>query len=148
MTCSTTNRVRECLPNGWSNVDSLLNQFFGPNLSQNLQNLPGIKMTAGAGSVWEDEGAWHIEMDVPGVARDDVELTYDKGELCITAERKAPLEKKAGSTDERRYGKMVRTVSLPESVDPDTIDAQLADGVLHVSVSKKPEAQPKRIEVK
>jgi HSP20 family protein len=40
------------------------------------------------------------------------------------------------------------TVTLPESIDPDSIAAELTNGVLHVTVSKKPEAQPKRIEIK
>ena len=43
---------------------------------------------------------------------------------------------------------MTRTVTLPESIDPDSIAAELTDGVLHVMVTKKPEAQPKRIEIR
>jgi HSP20 family protein len=135
------NRLREFLPTQWSDVDSLVNQFFGPQLVTSLKAMPD------AGSFWEDEGTYHIEMDVPGVAREDVELTYNQGELRISAERKAP-ERASGQTDQRRYGKVVRTVSLPETIDPDTIDASLEQGVLHVTVAKKPEAQPKRIEVK
>ncbi len=100
-----------------------------------------------AGSFWEEEGTYHIEMDVPGVAREDVELTYNQGELRISAERKAP-ERANGLPDNRRYGKVVSTLSLPETIEPETIDATLDRGVLHVTVAKKPEAQPKRIEVK
>lgn len=86
-------------------------------------------------------------MDAPGVAREDVKLTYHQGELRISAERKAP-ERASGQNDQRRYGKAVYTLSLPETIDPDTINASLEQGVLHVTVAKKPEAQPKRIEVK
>jgi HSP20 family protein len=49
--------------------------------------------------------------------------------------------------DERRYGKVTRTVTLPESIDPESIAGKLTDGVLHVTVAKRPEAQPKRIEI-
>jgi HSP20 family protein len=144
----TKNRLREFLPSQWSDVDSLVNQFFGPQIARSLSALPhtGSAWT-NAGSAWEDEENYHIEMDVPGVDREDVELTYDQGELRISAERKAP-ERASGPTDQRRYGKVVYTLSLPETIDPDTIDASLEQGVLHVTVAKKPEAQPKRIEVK
>ena len=142
MTASLTkNRLHEFLPTHWTDVDSLVNQFFGPQVVAGLNAVPG------AGSVWEEEEAYHIELDVPGVAREDVELTYDQGELRISTERKTP-ERANSLADERRYGKVVRTISLPETVDPDTIDANLEQGVLHVTVAKKPEAQPKRIEVK
>lgn len=138
----TKNRLREFLPTHWSDVDSLLDQFFGPDAVR------GIRALRSSGCVWEDDATYHVELDVPGVSRDSVELTYDRGELRIGVERKEPAEKRSGLIDERHYGRLVRTVRLPESVDPETIEAELADGVLHVRVAKLPEAQPKRIEVK
>jgi len=144
----TNNRLREFLPTRWSDVDSLVNQLFGPQIVKSLNAHPNAgNGWAHVGSVWEEEETYHIEMDVPGVAREDVELTYDQGELQISAERKAP-ERANGPIDGRRYGKVVRTVGLPDSIDPSTIGASLEQGVLHVTVAKKPEAQPKRIEVK
>jgi HSP20 family protein len=135
------NRLRELLPGNWSgDLDSLVNQFFGPG--------PGIQAFYVPASVWEDEGSYHVELDVPGVSRESVDLTYEKGTLRITTERTAPEETRKGLVDERRYGKVTRTVTLPESIDPESITAGLTNGVLHVTVSKKPEAQPKRIEVR
>ena len=95
-----------------------------------------------------NSGSYHVELDVPGVTRDNVELTFEKGTLKISTERPAPEDQRLGLVDERRYGKVTRTVSLPESIDPESIVAALAEGVLHVTVSKKPEAQPKKIEIK
>ena len=138
----TTNRLRDLLPGQWNDVDSMLEHFFGPSTATSIRSL------AYRGSSWEDENALHIELDVPGVKREDVELTYEKGQLQITTERKSSEEKREGLVDQRQYGRLVRTVTLPESIDPDTIEADLADGVLHVRVSKRPEAQPKRIELK
>ena len=86
-------------------------------------------------------------MDLPGVRRENVDLTFEKGTLRITTERSAPQELRSALVDERRYGKVTRTVTLPESIDPESIAGKLTDGVLHVTVAKKPEAQPKRIEI-
>ena len=71
-TALTKNRLREFLPTHWGEVDSLLDQFFGPYAD------PRTYAWHRSGSLWEEDGAYHIEMDVPGVAREDVELTYDK----------------------------------------------------------------------
>ncbi len=137
----TRNRLRDMFPGNWGDVDALVNQFFGPQG-------PGVQAFYVPASVWEDEGSYHVELDVPGVTRDHVELTFEKGTLRITTERPAPEETRAGLVDERRYGRVTRTVTLPESIDAETINAELTNGVLHVTVSKKPEAQPKRIEIK
>lgn len=138
----TRNRVREFLPNNWGDVDTLLNQFFGPR-SMGYQN--SHFATAG---LWEDDAGYHLEIDLPGVHRDDVEITFDKGVLRIAAERKAPEGERNSLAEERVYGRVERTVRLPELVDADSIDANFAEGVLTVSVAKRPEAQPKRIEIK
>jgi hypothetical protein len=49
---------------------------------------------------------------------------------------------------ERTYGKVERQISLPETADPESIEAELRDGVLHLNFKKKPEAQPRKISVK
>ena len=144
----SNNRLREFLPTRWSDVDSLVNQLLGPQVIKSLSGLPNVGNTwSQLGRVWEEEETYHIEMDIPGVAREDVELTYDQGELQISAERKAS-EHESGPVVGHCYGKVVHTVGLPDTVDPSTIGASLEQGVLHVTVAKKPEAQPQRIEVK
>ena len=137
----TKNRLREFVPASWGDFDSLLNQVFAP------KSLAGLRAPYAPASVWEEEGAYHVEVDVPGIARDDIELTYEKGLLSISAERKQPEETRTGWHEERAYGKVTRTLTLPESVDPETIQANVTDGVLHITVAKTPEAQPKRIDV-
>src|SRR4051794_27563525 len=96
----------------------------------------------------EADNMFHIEVDAPGVAKEGVELTFDKGQLQITLERKAPEGERTNWHNERGYGKVSRSVSLPETVDPNTITAELTNGVLHVTITKLPEAQPKKIDVK
>ena len=133
------NRVTHLLPAGFPEVDTLFSHFFRPD--------EGATWRAPA-SIWEAENVFHIEMDAPGVAKEDVELTFDKGALQITLERKMPVGERTSWHNERGYGKISRSVSLPETVDPNTITAELTNGVLHVTITKRPEAQPKKIEVK
>ena len=80
--------------------------------------------------------------------KEDVELTFDKGALQVSLERKAPEGERTTWHNERGYGKVSRSVSLPDTVDPNTITAELTNGVLHVTITKLPEAQPKKIDVK
>ncbi|MCA9258930.1 MAG: Hsp20/alpha crystallin family protein [Planctomycetales bacterium] len=136
------NRLREMLPAHWSDLDSFVEQWFG-----NPPNAPKMGYFAPA-SLWEDQDAFYVEVDAPGVNHDAFEITFEKGALLISAERAAPPEERKGLVDERRYGKFSRTVTLPETVDPESIEAHLTDGVLGVRIAKKPEAQPRRIEIK
>jgi HSP20 family protein len=137
-----SNRFREFVPGNWSDqLDHVVDQFLGPVAAR------GIQAYYVPACVWEDTDSYHVEMDLPGVSRENVELTFEKGTLRITTERSTPQEFRSALVDERRYGKVTRTVTLPESIAPDSIAGKLTDGVLHVTVAKKPEAQPKRIEI-
>jgi HSP20 family protein len=135
------NRLREFLPANLVEFDSLLNQVLGPN---------GLRAGSSAAGLWEDENAYHVELDVPGVQRENVDITLDKGTLAISVERK---HEESDSTrkswrEERHYGKATRSFTLPDTIDADSITAELCNGVLHVSVSKSPAAQPRKVEVK
>jgi HSP20 family protein len=133
------NRVSQLFPAGFPEFDNLFNHFF---------RTEEAAMWRAPASIWEAENTFHIELDAPGVAKDDVELTFDKGALQITLERKVPGGDRTNWHNERGFGKVTRSVSLPDTVDPSTITAELANGVLHVTITKRPESQPKRIEVK
>lgn len=139
--CTGKNRLDQYFPANFGEIDALLGQFLGP-ASRRIQ-----RGYVAPTSVWEEDDAYHVELDVPGVAREDVELTFEKGKLTVSVERKAPEEKANHWHEERGYGKAIREVALSKSVDPATISAELTDGVLHVTVGKAPEAQPKRIDV-
>jgi HSP20 family protein len=133
------NRLGHLLPTNLPEFDHLFNQFFRPE---------DVAMWRAPASIWEAENTFHIEVDAPGVVKDDVELTFDKGTLTIALERKAPEGERTNWHNERGYGRISRSVSLPDTVDPETIAAELTNGVLHVTIAKRPEAQPKRIDVK
>jgi HSP20 family protein len=68
--------------------------------------------------------------------------------LRITAAKNAPDGERKYWREERTYGQFERRFSLPEAVNPEGIEAELDDGVLHLTLVKKPEAQPKKIAVR
>jgi HSP20 family protein len=133
------NRLGQLLPGGLPELDTLFGHFFRPE---------DVTLWRAPASIWEADNSFHIEVDAPGVAKEDVELTFDKGALQVTLERKAPSGERTNWHNERGYGKVSRSVSLPDTVDPNTISAELTNGVLHVTITKVPEAQPKKIDVK
>ncbi len=141
--CSVNkNRWQEFAPSTWTDLDAFLGQVFGPHAASRATRQPTVPS-----SIWEDQQSYHVEFDVPGVQRDDIEITFEKGILQIDAVRNPRDTEGTKLHDQRYYGKTTRRVSLPESTDPDSIQAELADGVLHVTVAKAAEAQPRRIDV-
>ena len=99
-------------------------------------------------TAWNDADKVYVEMEVPGVKREDLEVTVHNGVLRIAGQRKVPEGERNYWTNERQFGQFDRSMTLPEDIDADSIEAELTDGVLHLTLNRKPEAQPKRITVK
>jgi HSP20 family protein len=93
----------------------------------------------------ESDDAYLVRAELPGMKSDDVDVELSGNEVRITGEVK---EEGEGKTLRRRHGRFSYRASLPADVDPDKIDAQLADGILTVRVPKAPQARSRRIEVK
>ena len=95
-----------------------------------------------------DDGSYHVEVDLPGVAPDSVEVTIERGVLTIQAER-APHYGESGQViaAERPQGTFTRQLSLGEGVDSENLNADYADGVLHIVIPASPRTQPRRVEI-
>ena len=141
---SSTNRLGHLLPSQLTDVDTLLSHIF-PSPSA-LRNVPAS--WSAPASVWEAEDRLFVEVDAPGVLPEQVSVTFENGQLSISLERSAGEPVPTFAYNERRFGKVTRTLSLPDTVDPESIDAKLNNGVLRVEVAKRPETQPRKIEVK
>ena len=98
-------------------------------------------------SMWEDDGAVYIEMDVPGLSTDDLNVAIEKGHLVIQGQRPVGERPTDALHEERFFGQFERRVALNEYVDPSTIEATLRDGVLHLKLTKKLEAQRQKIAI-
>ena len=99
-------------------------------------------------SVWDDSSAVYIEMDAPGIALQDLEVSVEKGRLTIRGERKAPDRSPGYLHEERYFGQFERVIMLNEWTDSTNVDASLHDGVLRLKLPKRPEAQPQKIAIR
>ncbi|HUQ72062.1 MAG TPA: Hsp20/alpha crystallin family protein, partial [Planctomycetaceae bacterium] len=98
-------------------------------------------------SLWEDAQTIYLEMDVPGIALEDLEVAIHKGCLTIKGQRKAAAPAPQFAYQERYFGEFERSVMLDQWVDPTSIEATLRDGVLHLKLSKKPEARRQKVAI-
>lgn len=124
------------------------NPWFG------LSNSDGPRETAFSPrvDVRENDDGYEITAELPGVSKDNVNITLHNGILSIQAEsRQEDKEERNGRIirQERRYGKFVRSFDLGNQVKDSDIKANFADGVLKLHVPKVPneEQQTKRIEI-
>lgn len=97
----------------------------------------------------EEADRFVISADLPGVDPQEIEVQMDKGVLSIKGERKPAAigEDARHSRAERRHGAFHRRFALPDSADAERIVASGHNGVLEVSIPKKADAAPRRIQV-
>ena len=98
----------------------------------------------------ETEGAYEVNAELPGVDKDDLEVSINEGILTIKAEsRKESKDKRDGRLirRERRVGSFVRSLRLGDNVDEAHVKAEYKDGVLRLALPKAEAVKPKRIEV-
>ncbi|WP_292660754.1 Hsp20/alpha crystallin family protein [Nitratifractor sp.] len=100
----------------------------------------------------EADDAYYIEVDLPGVKKEDINIDVKDNVLTISGERNVEEERKEDDfyRVESVYGKFERSFSLPEDVDADKIEAEAKDGVLTVKIPKAQSVDkaPKKIEIK
>ena len=88
--------------------------------------------------------------DVPGLKHEDLEITLDDGVLTIKGQRRYEGSSKDGKDKiwlGRSYGSFARSFTLPDTVDPERLAADLADGVLTIRVAQQPRAKPRKVTI-
>lgn len=97
----------------------------------------------------EDKDRFIVKIELPGMKKEDINVSLHDGSLSISGERKneEKYEESEVYRSERFFGRFQRTVSLPATVDAEEIKAQYGDGVLTVTLPKAEEAKPKQIDV-
>lgn len=98
----------------------------------------------------ETDNAYIFEADVPGMAKEDIELVIVDNVVTVKGERKNEhkVDEAGYHRFERNYGAFQRSFEVPGGFDNDKVEAKLEDGVLQVTLPKREEAKPKQIEVK
>lgn len=134
-------RWNDLFPEMHSDMDNVVSQFF--NKGGTWDGLTTYPV-----NIHEDEDYFHVEAELPGFKKDEINITFENGMLSIQAERKVEESKGEQHLTERRYSKYARRFNMPSIIDEANIDASLEDGVLHLKLPKKPEVKPRRIELK
>jgi HSP20 family protein len=96
--------------------------------------------------VHETQEEYLVKVDLPGVKADDVSVEVNDNVLSISGSRTAD-ETGQAQLVERPYGSFVRTLTLPQGVDSDSIEAGYQDGVLELRIPKPAEQKPKKITI-
>ncbi|MBN1272120.1 MAG: Hsp20/alpha crystallin family protein [Candidatus Aminicenantes bacterium] len=99
--------------------------------------------------IYETEQELILTAELPGMEEDDIEIRIEDSNLTLKGERKFEKETKEENYHriERAYGSFYRSFSLPPHIDQEKIKAENENGVLKITMPKKPEAKPKNIKV-
>ena len=99
--------------------------------------------------ILENEAAYQVTAELPGVKKEDVEITVENNLLTLKGERKfeKDVNKEQYHRIERAYGSFLRSFTLPNRVAQDQVQAKFDNGLLFITIPKVPEARPKKIEI-
>lgn len=142
--------VRKAAEGRWPGLyEDIFENFFRPVRTGSENNPSGGLIPAM--DIVEKDDAYEIHADLPGIKKEDIDITVHDGVLTLNAESKSEEEEKDKQgrviRKERRYGKYVRSVKLASDVKEDSVEASYKDGVLKLTLPKAEEAQPKKIQV-
>ena len=151
------NKIRERGPGETSPLATLRREIDRLFESFLREPLGGIDWPFGSERGWaptvdvaEDEKEYTVRAEVPGLDPKDLEVSISGGNLILAGEKKESTERQGKDFyhTESRFGSFHRTIPLPAAVDPESVEAQYANGVLVVHLKKVPAAAAKRIDVK
>jgi len=133
----------------WSNLRDELNSFF------DMPFWSGFGRTDQLFTGWSPaldlyESGDHVVavVELPGMRKEDIEISLHDGTLTISGERKRESNNgEAAQRTERYVGTFRRSIALPTRVDPSKVTATYQDGILKVTLAKAEEAKPKQIQV-
>lgn len=97
----------------------------------------------------ETDNLYRIELDVPGMNRDDINISYQDNQLTVSGERREETTEEDSDyvRVERSFGHFYRSFRLPKTINADDIEASYNNGVLTIDVPKAEDSKPHRIEI-
>jgi HSP20 family protein len=125
--------------------DDLLKGFFVRPMA--FENQPQVQVRM---DVKEDDGAYVVQAEIPGVKKEEISVTINGNQVAITAEVKREREDKQGEKilrTERYYGKVYRAFSLAQDVDEASAQAKYNEGVLELRLPKKAAVTAKKLSI-
>jgi HSP20 family protein len=129
----------------FGDIDDLFKGFFVRPMQLEGQPPMQIRM-----DVKEDDNAYTVHADIPGVKKEDIQVSIDGNQVSISAEVKKQTEEKQGERtlrSERYYGKVFRSFTLAHDVDESKAQAKYNDGVLELTLPKKAVSAAKKLAI-
>lgn len=127
-------------------VDDLFNGYLvRPMYSGARESVANVKV-----EVTEKNGGYQVHAELPGVKKEDIQLTIDGAQVTLAAEIKREKNAEEGARvlhTERMYGKVSRSFTLPQEIDEAAAQAKFADGVLELTLPKKVAAARRQISI-
>ena len=125
--------------------DNLLNRFWG-------RENAGMNFAPYAVDVREDADHIYVEAEMPGFRKDEIDITLENSTLTISAERREDQKQESQHKgdyllNERRYTRFLRSFTLPPTVDEQSVQAKLNDGILSITLNKREETKPRKVKV-
>jgi HSP20 family protein len=126
-----------------------IDRLFESPLAEFARNSQMFSGWAPVVDLFENKDNFIVKAELPGMKKEDIEISLHEGALLVSGERKREEKFKEGETyrEERFYGKFHRSIALPKPVAADQVKAAYKDGVLTVTLPKTEEVKPKQIEV-
>lgn len=128
----------------------MLNRFWGAGNAEVPSTLAPYAV-----DVHEDQDHFYVEAELPGFSEKDVDITLEDGVLTIRAERKTEERMPQGGQGgkqplhvERRWSRFERSFTLPAAVNENAVQAALNEGVLTITLDKREEVKPRKIQIK
>lgn len=132
-------------------LNSMVNDAFGLDLFDHGENTETGSWTPRVDIV-EDETHYLLTADLPGVNKQEIDISYKDGTLAISGQRENTVtsdeEGKKIHRVERYYGSYYRSFKLPETIDDEKIEAKYENGILAVSIPKAEKQVKRQIEIK
>ena len=139
---------------GWgfghlSNLRQEIDRLFEAPLAEFARTSQLLSGWTPAFDVYEDKDNLYVRAELPGMRKEDINLSLHNGSLSISGERKNEEKLKDAQVyrEERFFGRFQRTITLNTPVAMDKVKAQYKDGILSVTLPKAEEAKPKQIDV-
>ena len=131
----------------FNDIDDIFKGLFVRPMRFDLEGAPQMKMKI---DVTKADDTYTVRADIPGVKKEDLQVSIDGNEVTISGEVKKETEEKKGEEvlrSERYYGKISRSFTLPHDVDEGKVVAKYDDGVLKLTLPMKSRATSKKITV-
>jgi len=135
--------------NSLNQLRNELDQLLGSFRAQPVGSWLGTGRDNPPVNLWETDDALQVELEIPGVKGDQIDISVVGGELSLHVERPEAVQKDVTyHRRERPVGAFTRVIRLPADVDPSNVSAELNNGVLLITLPKAENAKPRKINVR